>query len=663
MRKYLLIILSFFYFSLFAQTNYYLSNSGDDVTGDGSISTPWATLSKINAKIADATISNGDSILLRCGDTFAAYPIDLTVGVIFEQYGTGNDPVISSLDTISGLTQKNDSLYYKPGITSEPRFMIFDGKPVKKGALPYGEFSAGYTAESITGTNTANCQITDTWLNGYDFTDAEMVCHESDYNNAVYQITAHSGSTITINENAYGAPQTIDAYFIQNHPVCFQDNGNWAWINDTLWVHSEDAITNHSIVIPSGLSLFRALGTGSLVVKNISIVGINDTICRGTSTMSVEISSCNLKYFSHGVRASLTGGDVVISNNTVDYCFGRFASPTCGTFEGNYNTITNNGTILGIPNTGAAGYTGSVFYAQVSTYSETAYNRMDSSGYNMISNGVLNIPNNGNWVHDNYLTNSNIFLTDGGAIHIGTATDTVHIYNNVVENGNRGVYQDHGGRYFMVYNNVIIYCDEYGYYCNDAKDSWVYNNIFWGSRIGMKFTQWTDSTELGYIDNLNVYNNTIYGNTYKSMEYAFGTVTLPNKEWPNVDFGALDNNIYIGDDGFRLGNTALGVSNYTFSEYQGLSYEPNSTLLTGVTPSLRYATDTPVTLSNDSTYTYADGTTSIGGTIGVNSGKVVIYVTYSPVIPSGEINSILGGYYGGYLNGGYYGGSIIGTKQ
>lgn len=35
----------------------------------------------------------------------------------------------------------------------------------------------------------------------------------------------------------------------------------------------------------------------------------------------------------------------------------------------------------------------------------------------------------------------------------------------------------------------------------------------------------------------------------------------------------------------------------------------------------------------------------------------------SIAVPGPKVNSILGGYYGSYINGGYYGGSIIGTKQ
>ena len=78
-------------------TNYYVSNSGNDSNSGTSESSPWKTISKVNA----STYKAGDQILFKRGDTWREqmyFPSSGTNGnpIIIASYGDGNKPIFSS---------------------------------------------------------------------------------------------------------------------------------------------------------------------------------------------------------------------------------------------------------------------------------------------------------------------------------------------------------------------------------------------------------------------------------------------------------------------------------------------------------------------------------------------------------------------------------------
>src|SRR3989339_1650912 len=120
--KLFLISFSLFLFSFTyaSASTYYVSNTGLDTNNGISESTPWQSISKINA----TTFSPGDSILFKKGDTFygsITVSQSGTVGnpITFSSYGTSNEkPVITGFTTISGWTDEGGGIYSKV-ITSE----------------------------------------------------------------------------------------------------------------------------------------------------------------------------------------------------------------------------------------------------------------------------------------------------------------------------------------------------------------------------------------------------------------------------------------------------------------------------------------------------------------------------------------------------------------
>ena len=90
MKKLILVLL--FITQLYA-TNYYVSNTGNDSNNGLSTSTSWATIIKVN----EFTLSAGDSVFFKCGDTwrmqqFIPQSGNSTSNIIYSKYGTGENP-------------------------------------------------------------------------------------------------------------------------------------------------------------------------------------------------------------------------------------------------------------------------------------------------------------------------------------------------------------------------------------------------------------------------------------------------------------------------------------------------------------------------------------------------------------------------------------------
>ncbi|MDF9796749.1 hypothetical protein OKW21_002012 [Catalinimonas alkaloidigena] len=92
----LTIFFLFFSFSVYAQTTYYVSNSGNDSNSGTSTSSAWKTVRKVN----DANLRPGDKVLFNRGDRWNEELLPGTSGssgrlITFGAYGSGNMPIIS----------------------------------------------------------------------------------------------------------------------------------------------------------------------------------------------------------------------------------------------------------------------------------------------------------------------------------------------------------------------------------------------------------------------------------------------------------------------------------------------------------------------------------------------------------------------------------------
>lgn len=106
-----IVLTTFISHSSFA-TTYYLSNSGDDSFSGTRQDSAWRTINKLNT----VTLQQGDSVLFRTGDIFRGQ-VDLSASgtssqkIYFGYYGSGNHPVISGAEPVSGWTKFSGNIY------------------------------------------------------------------------------------------------------------------------------------------------------------------------------------------------------------------------------------------------------------------------------------------------------------------------------------------------------------------------------------------------------------------------------------------------------------------------------------------------------------------------------------------------------------------------
>ena len=72
---------------------YYVSATGNDAFAGTDLTTAWQSLTKVNAAMPTLTV--GDQILFRKGNTFYDQLLITKAGITFGTYGSGEKPILS----------------------------------------------------------------------------------------------------------------------------------------------------------------------------------------------------------------------------------------------------------------------------------------------------------------------------------------------------------------------------------------------------------------------------------------------------------------------------------------------------------------------------------------------------------------------------------------
>jgi len=227
MRKLFLIILLFSFGQAFA-TDYYFANAGNDVSGAGTIGSPWQTITKLNSIYS--TLSSGDSVLFKAGDTFTGSITVNKAGVIISRYGTGADPIVTGFYTIPAWTNVGTNLWESTAAVSTLptcKIISINGANIAKGRTP----NTGYWSIISRATNS----ITDgTHLNAAvtNWTGATLVVRKYRWIMDNFVITSASGGTLNFT-NSGDATQVGYGYFIQDDPRTLDQTNEWSYNTTT----------------------------------------------------------------------------------------------------------------------------------------------------------------------------------------------------------------------------------------------------------------------------------------------------------------------------------------------------------------------------------------------------------------------------------------------
>lgn len=508
-------------------TTYYVAASGNDSNNGTSISTPWKTLTKVNA----TWYSVGDVILFNCGDEFYGYLNLKNNGgssgspIKYGAYGTGSKPIITGFTTLSSWTDEGGGVFSKTLTSdSQTNMVTIDGIQYAMGRYPN---STTLTYESFS----TNTSITDTQLTGTpNWSGAEAVI----YKNGGYDIdrcliTGHSVSTLTYTNLGTTSPGSNGSkYFIQNDLRTLDQFGEW--YHDTtagkLYVFfGANSPDSYVIKVATKDNLvYAGSGEDYIEIDNINFSGsIKDAIYLSWADDNCKITNCDIN-FSGLTAIRVSGASDIITGNNVNNCNRIGIHCDVSNFTVSSNTIKNVGVLVG------QGSIGQLYRGAILTYRNTGTinnNIIENTGFSsLILDGATSTGN----VLYNYIKNVCLLASDQAAVYLYGAKTAIRIENNIIiGSGGSGIYLDEVTTNTKVKNNIIQGCSYYGIKLHKGHDNTVSGNTCYDNAYALDLENWVNTRYL--------YNDSIFNNVFVAKTITQKAVFMVN--WYN------DNNIGV----------------------------------------------------------------------------------------------------------------------
>jgi hypothetical protein len=379
MKKILLIlIILLFAGTAFAADYYFSQSTGNDTTGDGSISTPWQTIAKINS----TSFSPGDNIYLKAGDTWtigsgeSGIDIDWdgTEGnvITLTSYGTGAKPIIDASAQTGDGTRGN-------GATEVCIYCSYDGGYTTVDGLDLRGALNEYAMDGYNGTN-GHSIVTNCDFSGSGFSTEALIRWSGDYNeitnntftggssnyNKHIEISGSDYCVISGNEvingaSGGGAIRMVHCAYgtIENNYIHGVSNGqteNWGIVfRDPYDIDSYSVIRNNLIDLSDsvltgddvlGINFWNSTGVDATIkIFNNTFIGNNSG--SGIKVYDVEdmLIWNNIFYdFNYYVEinANVGASGVSWSNNAWESCAGGADIDDSGDVVDGGNHVTSN---------------------------------------------------------------------------------------------------------------------------------------------------------------------------------------------------------------------------------------------------------------------------------------------------------------------------------
>lgn len=468
-----LLVLSITQSAVLAQTTYYVASTGNDSNAGTSISTPFQSLTKVNA----LALRPGDQVLFQRGSTFRGTLVIRRSGssglpIVYDAYGSGPKPVLAGSIPVTNWTSAGNNVWqascsscgnavtglYKNGV-AQPlgRYPNADGP--NKGNLTIRAHTERYQIFSQEHLPTT-----------IDWKGAEVVMRPAPWIIDRAVVDAQYGDALNLFNNSNYTPKDNSEYFFQNHPATLDKNGEWCYNSSTKKV----SVYNDQGTTPNDLYTATVYGRGVdiagvsyITLRNLQITEALNTNFNGQNVSNITLTSVDITNAGEdGVYILGSGNNVLLENSKVTDVNNN------GIWIDPYNTVTVRGTsmrrigiLAGRGKSGDGHYNGLTSKAEQNVLIEN--NVIDSVGYN----GITFSKNT--TIKQNVIANYCFIKIDGG-----------------------GVYAWNGNRTPM--NNIRIL-----------------SNIFYTKPAGN--TPWDDYAIGIFLDdcveNVEVIGNTIFGNT------------------------------------------------------------------------------------------------------------------------------------------------------
>ncbi len=425
-----------------AQNTYYFSINGSDSRtmseAANNQSRPFKSLAKAQAIMP--YLKNGDRLLFRRGDTFygsldfnnANVDLQLTVGA----YGSSSNPrpVLTGFQEISTWTCDDPSGNSCPGnvweaslpITpSDIKRLVVNGKAYGKARFPNpGEGDNDGYVMMISGSNKnrvkygSNPDLPNDLLTVNNrFVGGEIVIRTTTWLHERRIVNSQSNGTINISDELSYDDIEDHGFFIQNHPLCLDQDNEWIFTSNTLKFYSKNNPNTLSVQYASVDHIISIVSHNNITIENV--------VCEGSNSYGLFIDKqarTNNKPVNIQVRNCVirqTGRTGVYANNTVDFVFENNVIRDAGG-NGLFNQTGGNNSLIRqneirqigmIPGLGeeVALHIGMIMQMPNSL---VELNTLDSIGYNGIQIGGTHTV-----CRKNFIQNFCMVLTDGAGIY------------------------------------------------------------------------------------------------------------------------------------------------------------------------------------------------------------------------------------------------------
>lgn len=549
------------------QTTYYVSSSaGSDNNNGLSPSTPFASLDKVNTLDLSGNVNK---VYFKRGDSWEG---TITIGqsgttskkIIFDAYGTGEDPVIYGSDEITGWSVHSGSIYKATYATTLNQLFV-DNERLLAAREPDTGF---FTVDAAPTTS----QITSAQLNGaLNYTGAQCIIHSSSYGLETKSVTGSSSTTITLTSAPFGNVNAGEKFILVGKLEFLDSPGEWYYDSnaDLVYVWLPDSSNPSTHIIRGSITDYglTASSKSNFIVKNLKFTqqkvnGINISSCNDYTIDNVEVS-----YVDHIGISDLYSENGVYSNNTI---IGANRSAILSELSDSMliqnNTVKNIALFENLGLNGVGPWYGGSGIATNGYENEIYSNTLDSIGYNGISfNGK-------NFVKYNYVNEFCLTKNDGGGIYTScNVTAPEYVYGNEMNKGSvvqyntilngrgvttnvtantNGIYLDESSGGITVNNNNIGYCSGWGLFWHKGNSHVARNNVLFANKTGFINTPDGDNSEFK--------QNKIYALTGQLLMQQVNSV-------PTVTTLAIDSNIYVqhyGSYNFNIDWT--GSKNWTY---------------------------------------------------------------------------------------------------
>jgi len=541
--------------------NYYFAASGNDSYTTAQAqnkATPWQSITKLNSFYN--SLKPGDSVLFKCGDSFAGTITPTKSGtaalhIIFSSWGTGAKPILTGLVSTGAWVNMGGGIYEAPVPLGAATANVCTLNGVSQPLGRYPNADAPNSGYLNIDSHTNDAQIVSSALNtSVNWTGADIVIRKNHWQITKGTVTSNTATVVNYSETSSLLPINNYGFFFQNNPNTLDEYGEWYYNPTTKMIMMYFGSTtpvNGSVQVAAIDYLVNINIQSYMTFKGLTFTGCNNTAIYGFTVNGLTVTNCN--FISCGqiaIYINLSTGMVVsncnLQNNNNCGIVSRNETATQVTND----TLTNTGVIAGMgqPKDGTS-YEGIIVTGTANGV--VTNNIVTNVGYVGIDFG-----GDSTVVKNNYINNFDLIKDDGGAIYTDAANldslqnhTGIQIVNNIVVNSigapagstgifpgcASGIYLDDNTTGVTITGNSISNCVT-GLYFHHARNIIATGNTFFNNTTEVYFQH----NEAQFTIKNNIVNNNIIYSEYKTQQNVYMQSYLNDI----INFATFNNNYY-----------------------------------------------------------------------------------------------------------------------